>query len=84
MSFINQPILQYSNEIRSAVLIIHGENTHSYYFGKDAYENMIKDSKYKENKDFIAIEGANHIDLYDNIEVIPFDKIQSFFDGILK
>ena len=45
---------------------------------------MIKDSKYKENKEFIAIEGANHIDLYDNIEVIPFDKIQSFFDGILK
>ena len=45
---------------------------------------MIKDSKYKENKEFIAIERANHIDLYDNIEVVPFDKIQSFFDGILK
>lgn len=82
MSFINQPILKYSNEIRSIVLIIHGEKTHSYYFGKDAYENMIKESKDKENKEFI--EGANHIDLYDNIVVIPFDKIQSFLDGILK
>ena len=46
MSFMNQPILKYSNEIRSAVLIVHGEKAHSYYFGKDAYENMIKNSKY--------------------------------------
>ena len=49
MSFMNQPILKYSNEIRSAVLIVHGEKAHSYYFGKDAYENMIKDSKYTSN-----------------------------------
>ena len=84
MSFINQPILQYSNEIRSAVLIMHGDKAHSYYFGKDAYENMIKDSKYAENKELLTIEGANHIDLYDNLEVIPFDKIQSFFDKNLK
>lgn len=84
MSFINQPILQYSNEIRSAVLIMHGNKAHSYYFGKDAYENMMKDSNYKENKEFFTIEGANHIDLYDNLEVIPFDKIQGFFDRNLK
>ena len=84
MSFINQPILQYSNEIRSAVLIMHGDKAHSYYLGKDAYENMIKDSKYAENKELLTIEGANHIDLYDNLEVIPFDKIQSFFDKNLK
>lgn len=80
MSFLNQPILKYSNEIRSAVLIVHGDKAHSYYFGKDAYENMIKDSSYTDNKEFLSIEGASHIDLYDNMEVIPFDKIQKFFE----
>lgn len=55
MSFMNQPILKYSNEIRSAVLIVHGEKAHSYYFGKDAYENMIKDSKYADNKERFAM-----------------------------
>ena len=57
MSFMNQPILKYSNEIRSAVLIVHGEKAHSYYFGKDAYENMIKDSKYTYNKELLTIPG---------------------------
>ena len=80
MSFMNQPILKYSNEIRSAVLIVHGEKAHSYYFGKDAYENMIKDSKYTSNKELLTILGAVHTDLYDNLGVIPFDKIQKFFE----
>ena len=80
MSFLNQPILKYSNEIRSAVLIVHGDKAHSYYFGKEAYENMIKDSKYTDNKEFLSIEGASHVDLYDNMEVIPFDKIHKFFE----
>ena len=80
MSFMNQPILKYSNEIRSAVLIVHGEKAHSYYFGKDAYENMIKDSKYTSNKELLTIPGAVHTDLYDNLDVIPFDKIQKFFE----
>ena len=79
MSFMNQPILKYSNEIRSAVLIVHGEKAHSYYFGKDAYENMIKDSKYTSNKELLTIPGAVHTDLYDNLDAIPFDKIQKFF-----
>ena len=79
MSFMNQPILKYSNEIRSAVLIVHGEKAHSYYFGKDAYENMIKNSKYTSNKELLTIPGAVHTDLYDNPDVIPFDKIQKFF-----
>ena len=81
MSFINMPILQYSNEIRSAVLIIHGEKAHSCYFGRDAYENMTKDSKYTDNKELLIIEGASHTDLYDGGEkkVIPFDKLESFF-----
>lgn len=78
-SFMNQPILKYSNEIRSAVLIIHGDKAHSFYFGKDAYEAMIKDSKYADNKEFMAIPGAVHTDLYDNLEVIPFDKMEEFF-----
>ena len=80
MSCMNQPILKYSNEIRSAVLIVHGEKAHSYYFGKDAYENMIKDSKYTSNKELLTIPGAVHTDLYDNLDVIPFAKIQKFFE----
>lgn len=78
MSFMNQPILKYSNEIRSAVLIVHGDKAHSFYFGKDAYDNMIKDSKYISNKEFLVIPGAVHTDLYDNLDVIPFDKIEKF------
>ncbi|MFM1539848.1 alpha/beta hydrolase [Helcococcus ovis] len=79
-SFMNQPILKYSNEIRSAVLIMHGDKAHSYYFGKEAYEAMIKDSNYTENKELLTIPGAVHTDLYDNLNVIPFDKMQKFFE----
>ena len=79
-SFMNQPILKYSNEIRSAVLIMHGEKAHSYYFGKDAYEAMIKSSKYVANKELLTIPDAVHTDLYDNLDVIPFDKMQKFFE----
>ncbi len=79
MSFMNMPILQYSNEIRSAVLMLHGEKAHSCYFSKDAYENMIKDSLYADNKEFMIIPDAVHTDLYDIIDVIPFDKIEEFF-----
>lgn len=84
MSFINMPILTYSNEIRSAVLIIHGEKAHSCYFSKDAYANMIKGSKYKDNKELMIIPNAVHTDLYDNLSVIPFDKIDKFFKENLK
>ena len=85
-SFVNQPILQYSNEIRSAVLLIHGENAHSCYFSRDAYANMTKDSKYTENKELMIIPDAVHTDLYDGggKGAIPFDKIQSFFEQYLK
>ena len=79
-SFMNQPILKYSNEIRSAVLIMHGEKAHSYYFGKDAYEAMIQNSKYVANKELLTIPDAVHTDLYDNLDVIPFDKMQKFFE----
>lgn len=81
MSFMNQPILKYSNEIRSAVIIMHGEKAHSCYFGKDAYAEMVKDSKYTDNKELLIIPGAVHTDLYDNLDVIPFDKMQKFFEA---
>ena len=80
---MNQPILKYSNEIRSAVLIIHGEKAHSCYFSKDAYDNMTRDSKYTDNKELMLIPGAVHTDLYDNLDVIPFDKITAFFTKYL-
>jgi len=85
-SFLNQPILQYSNEIRSAVLIMHGDKAHSCYFGKDAYADMVRDSKYTENKELMIIPGASHTDLYDGggKNAIPFDKLQSFFEEYLK
>ena len=85
-SFINQPILQYSNEIRSAVLIIHGEKAHSCYFSRDAYANMIKDSKYTSNKELMIIPDAVHTDLYDGGDknAIPFDKIDGFMKEYLK
>lgn len=86
MSFLNQPILAYSNEIRSAVLIIHGEKAHSVYFSKDAYKNMINGNPYTENKELLIIPGAVHTDLYDGggKNAIPFDKIENFFDEYLK
>lgn len=78
LSFMNQPILKYSNEIRSAVLMIHGDKAHSCYFAKDAYKAMTEDSKYTDNKKLMIIPGAVHTDLYDNLDVIPFDKIEDF------
>ncbi|MBD5429058.1 alpha/beta hydrolase [Lactobacillus sp.] len=82
MSFLNQPILQYSNEIRSAVLIMHGDQAHSYYMGKDAYKNMMKNNPNPENKEFLSIPDAVHTDLYDGGKdnVIPFDKITDFLN----
>ena len=79
MSFLNQPILQYTNEIRSAVLIIHGEKAHSCYMSRDAYAHMMEGNPNPENKELLIIPGAVHTDLYDNLEVIPFDKMEDFF-----
>ena len=86
MSFMNQPILKYSNEIRSAVMVMHGDKAHSFYFGKDAYDNMVKGNKYADNKELLVIPGASHTDLYDggeNKDRIPFDKLQEFFEKYL-
>lgn len=86
MSFMNQPILQYSNEIRSAVLIMHGEKAHSCYFSRDAYAAMVKDNPYTDNKELLIIPDAVHTDLYDGggKNAIPFDKMEDFFRTNLK
>ena len=85
-SFLNQPILRYSNEIRSAVLVMHGDAAHSCYFGKDAYADMVRGSKYAANKELLLIPGATHTDLYDGggKNAIPFDKLEQFFRDYLK
>lgn len=79
LSFLNMPILRYSNEIRSAVLVIHGDKAHSCYFSKDAFADMVRDNPYAGNKELLLIPGAVHTDLYDRKDIIPFDKIQQFF-----
>lgn len=79
LSFLNMPILQYADEIRSAVLLIHGEKAHSCYFSRDAY-SMLKG----DNKELMIIPGAVHTDLYDKTDVIPFDKMTEFFNKYLK
>lgn len=84
LSFLNMPILHYSNEIRSAVLVIHGEKAHSCYFSKDAFADMVKDNPYTDNKELLIIPGAVHTDLYDRKDIIPFDKIQQFFQTYLQ
>ena len=78
-SFMNMPILQYSNEIRSAVMVLHGDKAHSCYFGKDAYADMINGNKYQDNKELLLVPGASHTDLYNQTDVIPFDKMVDFF-----
>ena len=74
LSFLNMPILQYSDEIRSAVLVVHGERAHSCYFSRDAFAKLRG-----ENKELMIIPGAVHTDLYDRKDIIPFDKLESFF-----
>ncbi len=86
ISFLNQPILTYTNEIRSAVLIMHGEKAHSCYFSKDAYAQMMDGNPVPENKELLIIPDAVHTDLYDGggKNAIPFDKLETFFTTYLK
>lgn len=79
LPFINMPILAYSNEIRSAVLLIHGEKAHSRYFSEDAFKTL-----QGPNKELLIIPGATHVDLYDNPKAIPFDKLEQFYKEYLK
>lgn len=79
LSFMNMPILTYSDEIRSAVLLIHGEKAHSRYFSEDAFKRLKGG-----NKELMIIDGASHVDLYDRKDIIPFDRIEEFFRRYLK
>ena len=79
LSFMNMPLLTYIDEIENAVLIIHGEKAHSLYFSKDAFVKLQGD-----NKELFIVKGANHTDLYDKFEFIPFDKIFQFYQTYLK
>ena len=79
LGFMNSQILQYAGEIRNAVLIVHGEKAHSLYMGEDAFKLLNGD-----NKQFIIVPGASHCDLYDKVDIIPFDKIEQFYDAYLK
>ena len=79
LSFLNMPILQYSSEIRSAVLLVHGERAHSRYFSETAYNKLTGD-----NKELLIIPGANHTDLYDQMDIIPFEKLNAFFTEYLR
>lgn len=79
LSFINMPLLTYIGEIRSAVLMIHGEKAHSRYFSEDAYKRLTT-----ANKELLIIPGANHVYLYDNLDVIPFDRIEDFLKKALE
>ena len=84
LSFLNMPILRYTNEIRSAVLIIHGEKAHSCYFSKDAFADMVNGNPYRENKELLLLPDAVHTDLYDRKDIIPFEKIEQFFREYLR
>lgn len=79
LSFLNMPLLAYSDEIRSAVLLVHGEKAHSRYFSEDAFRKLRG-----ENKELLIIPDANHTDLYDRPDKIPFDRIEAFFRANLK
>lgn len=79
LAFLNAPLLAYSDEIRSACLVVHGEKAHSRYFGEDAFKRLTGD-----NKELLIVPGASHTDLYDNFDKIPFDKIQAFLEANLK
>lgn len=84
ISFMNQPMLEYSDEIRSAVLLVHGEKAHSLYFSKEAYKDMLDGNKYKDNKELYIVPGAVHTDLYDNPKYLPYDKLEGFFNKYLQ
>lgn len=79
LSFMNMPILQYSREIRSAVLLVHGEQAHSCYFSRGAFKALTGS-----NKELLLIPGASHVDLYDQMDIIPFEKLRCFFEEYLR
>lgn len=82
--WINFPLMSRAGEIKNAVMILHGEKAHSFYFGNDAYKNLTVTPGQDNNKLFMVIPGASHTDLYDQKDIIPFDSIVKFFNEYLK
>ena len=78
LSFLNMPLLAYAGEIRSAVLLVHGEKAHSRYFSEDAFKKLSGN-----NKELMIVPRASHTDLYDRVDIIPFDRIEAFFKANL-
>lgn len=78
-SLINMHLMDYAEEIRTPVLLVHGSEAHSRYFSETVHKKMTKNSKYAENKELLIINGASHTDLYDRMDIIPFDKLEDFF-----
>lgn len=78
LSFLNMPLLAYAGEIRSAVLLVHGEKAHSRYFSEDAFKKLSGN-----NKELMIVPRASHTDLYDRVDIIPFDRIEAFFNASL-
>lgn len=74
LPFVNFKFFDYADELENAVLIVHGDKAHSYYFGKDTFAKLKGD-----NKQFLTVKDATHCDLYDQIDVIPFDEIAAFY-----
>lgn len=82
--WINAPLMSRAGEIENAVMIVHGEKAHSFYFGSDAYKKLTVTPGKPNNKLFMVIPGASHTDLYDQKDIIPFDAITNFFGEYLK
>lgn len=78
-SLINMHLLDFAAEIRTSVLMVHGSEAHSLYLSQDAYRNMTENSSYVNNKELMIVEGAKHTDLYVQMDVIPFDRLETFF-----
>ena len=79
LPFVNFKFFEYADELDNAVMIVHGDKAHSYYFGKDTFAKLKGD-----NKQLLTINGASHCDLYDRIDIIPFDEIAAFYKEYLK
>ena len=79
LPFMNFKFFEYAGELENAVLIVHGDKAHSYYFGKDTFALLKGD-----NKQLLTVKGASHCDLYDQIDIIPFDEIAAFYKQYLK
>lgn len=78
LPFMNFKFFEYAHELNNAVLIVHGDKAHSYYFGKAVFAMLRGD-----NKQMLTVKDATHCDLYDRLDKIPFDEISAFYNEYL-